>query len=198
MKPEIEAKFANVDVENLRETLHQLGATLEQPMRLMRRVLIEEPHHREERSFLRIRDEGDKVTLTYKRKSLTEEDTVDSTHELETTVGDFETTVDIFAAAGWDYITYQETRRETWQLEGVEVVIDEWPWIEPVAEVEGESEEAVRRTAEALGFEWSDAFFSSIDSVYAETYPGMSARGIIDIKEARLDDPVPKKFGPHK
>lgn len=198
MKPEIEAKFANVDVEKLRETLHQLGATLEQPMRLMRRVLIEEPHHREERSFLRIRDEGDKVTLTYKRKSLTEEDTVDSTHELETTVGDFETTVDIFAAAGWEYITYQETRRETWQLEGVEVVIDEWPWIEPVAEVEGESEEVVRRTTEALGFEWSDAFFSSIDSVYLETYPQMSVRGIIDIKEARLDDPAPKEFGPHK
>lgn len=198
MKPEIEAKFANVDVEKLRDTLRQLGATLEQPMRLMRRVLIEEPHHKAERSFLRIRDEGDKVTLTYKRKSLAQEDTVDSTHELETTVGDFETTVDIFAAAGWDYITYQETRRETWRLEGVEVVIDEWPWIAPVAEVEGGSEDAVRSTSEALGFKWSDAFFSSIDSVYLETYPQMSARGIIDIKEARLDDPVPKEFELYK
>src|SRR5690606_13995375 len=100
--------------------------------------LIEEPHHVVDRSFLRIRDEGDRVTLTFKRRLKPDNaSTVDSTHELETTVGDFDTTVKIFEEAGWKYTTYQESRRETWHLGDIELVIDEWPWIKPYIEIEG-------------------------------------------------------------
>ena len=67
MQTEIEAKFPNVDFEKIRAQLKQLGASLEQPMRHMRRAIIETPSMRENNSFVRVRDEGDKVTLTYKQ-----------------------------------------------------------------------------------------------------------------------------------
>src|SRR5690606_29061918 len=103
MNAEIEVKFINIDIDKMRERLKSIGAELEQPMRLMRRALIEEPHHRADNSFLRIRDEGDKTTLTLKRKTKPDnETTIDSTHELETTVGDFDTTIQIFSEAGWN------------------------------------------------------------------------------------------------
>lgn len=195
MKSEIEVKFLDIDIEDIRGRLKNAGAELEHPMRLMKRALIEEECHVKDNSFIRIRDEGDKVTLTYKRRSLVDEETtIDSTKELETTVGDFDTTVEIFAEAGWQYITLQESKRETWHLDGAEVVIDEWPWIKPYIEIEADTEEIVRSVAATLGFDWADAKFGSVDVIYQRDFPHMSIRGIIDVKEARFGDPVPEKF----
>ena len=195
MKSEIEVKFLDVDIEDIRQRLRTAGAELEQPMRLMKRALIEEPHHVKENSFIRIRDEGDKTTLAFKRRSLPDETTtIDSTKEIETTVGDFDTTVEIFAEAGWQYITLQESRRETWHLDSAEVVIDEWPWIQPYIEIEADSEAIVRAVAGKLGFDWSEAVFGSVDVIYQRDFPNMSVRGIIDVKDARFGDPIPATF----
>jgi adenylate cyclase class 2 len=195
MNKEIEVKFLDVSIDDIRDRLKKASATLEHPMRHMKRALIEEEHHVKENSFIRIRDEGDKTTLTFKRRTLPDEKTtIDSTEELETTVGDFETAIRIFAEAGWHYITLQESRRETWHLQGAEVVIDEWPWIQPYIEIEAQTEEIVRRVAATLGFDWEDAVFGSVDVIYSRDFPKMSVRGIIDIKEARFGDPVPNEF----
>lgn len=195
MQSEIEVKFVDVTIEEIRSRLKEAGATLEHPMRLMKRALIEEPHHVVENSFIRIRDEGDKTTLAFKRRSLSDETTtIDSTKEIETTVGDFDTTVEIFAEAGWQYITMQESRRETWKLDKAEVVIDEWPWIKPYIEIEAETAEIVRSVAGKLGFDWKDAVFGSVDIIYQRDFPKMSVRGIIDVKYARFGDPVPDIF----
>ena len=195
MQTEIEAKFLDVSIDGIRAQLQQLGAELKVPMRHMRRALIEEAHHAAENSFIRIRDEGDKITLTFKRRLEGDEvATITSTQELETTVGDFDTTVKIFAEAGWNYITYQESRRETWMLDDVEIVIDEWPWIRPYIEIEADSEQKVEQTAEKLGLLWADAVFGSVDVIYSRDYPDMKVRGVIDVKEVRFDDPVPAEF----
>lgn len=197
MQSEIEVKFLDVDIDEVRERLESIGATLEHPMRDMRRALIEESHHAADNSFIRIRDEGDKTTLTFKRRTKSDkETTIDSTHELETTVGDFETAVNIFAEAGWKYITYQESRRETWHYGDVEIVIDEWPWIKPYIEIEGPSEDALRRVAAELGFDWNDAVFGSVDVIYQRDFPKMTVRGVIDIEEVRFNQPVPEVFAP--
>jgi len=197
MQAEIEAKFLDVSIDDVRDRLKRASATLVQPMRDMRRALIEEEHHVVDNSFIRIRDEGDKTTLTFKRRTTSDEETtIDSTHELETTIGDFDTAVNIFKEAGWEYTTFQESRRETWQLDGVEVVIDEWPWIAPYIEIEGTTAEAVRAAAEKLGFDWEDAAFGSVDIIYQRDFPNMTVRGVIDIKEVRFGDSVPKEFAP--
>ena len=193
MKTEIEVKFVDVDINDVRERLKNAGAELEQPMRLMRRVLIEEPHHKAARSYIRVRDEGDKVTITFKQRK--GKDSLTNTTEIETTVGDFDTMVELLKAAGWDYSTYQESKRETWQYKDVEVVIDEWPWINPYIEIEGESEHEVKSAAAELGFDWNDAMFGSVDVIYNRDYPHMTVRGIIDIKEGHFGDPVPDQFG---
>lgn len=195
MEAEIEVKFLDVVVDDIRDRLTKAGAVLEHPLRLMRRALIEEPHHVVENSFIRIRDEGDKVTLAFKRRSLPDEQTtINSTKEIETTVGDFDKTVTIFSEAGWQYITMQESKRETWRLDDAEVVIDEWPWIQPYIEIEAASEAIVQKVAETLGFDWKDAEFGSVDIIYQRDFPHMSVRGIIDVKDARFNDPVPPQF----
>lgn len=196
MNAKIEVKFVDVDIDDIRQRLEEAGAELEQPMRDMKRALIEEEHHAAENMFIRIRDEGDKVTLCLKKKTKSlEASTIDSTYEIETTIGDFDTAVELFKVAGWHYITYQESRRETWRYGDVEVVIDEWPWIQPYIEIEGASEEAVKQAAADLGFDWTEAMFGSVDIIYTRDYPDMTVRGVIDIREARFGDPVPAEFG---
>jgi adenylate cyclase class 2 len=195
MKAEIEVKFLDIDIEDVRRRLEKAGATLEQPMRLMRRVLIEEPHHAKEDSYIRIRDEGNRATLTFKRRSSPDgKGSINDTEEIETTVGDFDTAVSIFSEAGWHYVSNQESKRETWRLDGAEVVIDQWPWINPYIEIEAETEEIVRRVADALGFDWKNAVFGSANVIFKRDYPNMSVRGIVDIKEGHFGDPVPKEF----
>ena len=195
MKTEIEVKFVNIDIDALRQKLNDVGAVLEQPMRLMRRVLIEQPEHEAKHSFIRIRDEGDKTTLCFKRRDHSDSKAIDDTKEIEVGVSDFDTTVEIFRQAGWPPKTYQETRRETWRLTDTEVVIDEWPWIPPQVEIEGTDEQAVRTVAEQLGFDWNEARLGHIDHIYQEYYtfaPGF--RGVIDLPEVRFDDALPTQM----
>lgn len=197
MKTEIEVKFVDVDVEKIRQALKSAGGFLEQPMRLMRRALIEEPHHRAEHSFIRIRDQGDKVTLTFKRRSDPEMLTADSVKEIEVEVSDFDDTVTLFSEAGWHYMTFQENRRETWQLDGTEVVIDEWPWLNPYIEIEGESEAAIKKVAGKLGLDWKEVEYGHIDDVYEYQYEFKGGiRGVIDLPAVRFEDPLPRQFVP--
>ena len=68
MQQEIEAKFLYINHDDMRARLKRAGAQLEQPMRVMRRVVIDHEDHRMQGgdSWIRVRDEGNKVTLTYK------------------------------------------------------------------------------------------------------------------------------------
>lgn len=195
MQAEIEVKFADINVGEIRRLLAAAGATCQQPMRLMKRALIEEPHHAAEHSFVRVRDEGDKVTLTFKRRADPKASTIDSVKELEVEVSDFDKTVQIFAEAGWKYKTFQESRRETWTLDGTEVVIDEWPWLKPYIEIEGESEAALKTAAEKLGLNWRNVIFGHIDALYEREYEFIDGvRGVIDLPEVRFDNPLPRQF----
>jgi adenylate cyclase, class 2 len=199
MKTELEAKFADIDIEEIRGALKSVGAVCEQPMRLMRRALIEEPHHAKEYAFIRIRDEGDKVTLAFKRRKDPYDPGIDGVKEVEVEVSDFDDTLTIFSEAGWHYITFQESKRETWKLGDVEVVIDEWPWLEPYIEVEGETEGAIRMVAEKLGLAWKDAQFVNVDVLYNKKYEFASGfRGVIDVPEARFGAPLPPQFIPRR
>jgi adenylate cyclase class 2 len=194
VQTEIEAKFLNVDFDEVRAKLTELGAVLEEPMRLMRRVIIEPDFIKErgENALLRLRDEGDKITLTWKEfrnQSLT------GAFERSVTVSNFDETVEILKAAGLEYRSYQESKRETWKLDEVEIVLDEWPWINPYIEIEGPTEASVETTAEKLGFDWKDAVFGSADAIYKIEYPHLKNRGVIDIKEVRFEDPVPEQLG---
>ena len=189
MKTEIEVKFLNVDFTQLREKLTQLGATCEQPMRLMRRAIIEPPHLAEKDAFVRVRDEGDKVTLTYKQ--FDDHDAFSGVQEIETVVGDFDATVALLEKAGLPHKSLQESRRETWRRGEVEVVLDEWPWLLPYVEIEGHSEEAVQNVAHELGFDWGNAVFGSVTVAYQVQYPEGDSRKLITLPEVLFEAPVP-------
>lgn len=189
MQSEIEAKFLNVQHDEIRAKLTELGATCVQPMRLMRRVTIENDRLVEKNAFVRVRDEGDRVTMTYKQfDSLS----VDGAKEIEIVVSDFDTAVQLLDAAGLPSQSFQESKRETWQLGEVEIVLDEWPWLKPYIEIEAGSEVLVQDTAKRLGFDWSEAAFGDVMVAYRAEYPHLQPPSTVGrVESVKFGDPVP-------
>jgi len=188
MKTEIEVKFLNVDFEEVRETLRTLGATRVYAMRDMRRSIVETPAMEAKNAFVRVRDEGDTVTLTYKQ---VDEDSLSGVKEIEVEVSDFEATIALLDQCGLPQKSFQESRRETWHFNGVEVVMDEWPWLNPYIEIEGDSEEDVKKVAEQLGFRWSEAVFGRVTSAYQKQYPKGQANKLVTLPRVAFDSVVP-------
>jgi adenylate cyclase class 2 len=190
MQSEIEVKFLNVNFDEVRANLTALGAECEQPMRLMRRVTIENPELVSKDAFVRVRDEGDKVTMTYKQFS---ELSVDGAKEVEITVSDFEKTVAFLNAVGLPHQSFQESKRETWRKGSTEIVLDEWPWLKPYIEIEGESEADLKEIALQLGFSWDIAVFGDVMAAYRAEYPHLTEKDTVGrIPQVRFGDPLPE------
>lgn len=102
-------------------------------------------------------------------------DRIEDQKEICLTVDSFEQAEALLAALGCRRKAYQETKRELWTLDGVEIMIDEWPFLDPFVEIEGTSEEAVKSVAEKLGFDYAQAIFGAVDVVYMRKYPHLTA-----------------------
>lgn len=189
MEIEIEAKFLDVNAGALRTALEKAGATLVHEERLMRRKNFDHTDSRLEKigGWIRVRDEGDKTTLTYKQLS---NRTIEGTKEIEVVVNDFDKTTDFLLAIGMDNKSYQETKRERWELDGVEVTIDTWPWIPTFVELEGKSEGKLKNVAEKLGLSWVNAMHGSVETAYQAVYSVSEAE--VDSWETITFTPVPE------
>lgn len=168
MKIEFEATFTNIDKDEIRNRLKKAGAVLERPEFLQKRVTFNFPiGHENKNGWLRVRDEGDKITMIIK---IIDGEKIENQKEIGLTVDDFSEAVEMLETIGCRKKSYQETKRELWTLDGVEIMMDEWPFLEPLVEIEGRSEEAVRNVSEKLGFDYTQAFFGCVSPLYAKKY----------------------------
>ncbi|HVX58594.1 MAG TPA: CYTH domain-containing protein [Candidatus Saccharimonadales bacterium] len=169
MQTEIEAKFLDVDHDELRRKLASLGAELVLPERQMRRKNFDYPDGRLEKvgGWVRIRDEGDKVTMSYKQLN---DRTLHGTKEVGIIVDDFDRSCQLVKAIGLEQNSYQETRRESWRLDGADIELDTWPWVKPYIEIEAPSEDRMKEVCGKLGLDLKDAVHGSVEVVYLAEY----------------------------
>ncbi len=192
METEFEIKFLNVNIDEIRRRLQGAGAKLVEPMRLMRRMIIKNQEMADQRAFLRVRDEGDKTTLTYKKFN---DNAIDGAKETEIIVSDFDKTAELLLThIGIPLISYQESKRETWVLDNVEIVIDVWPWIKPYIEIEGKSEQEVQDVTTKLGFDWAQGAYGSVATAYIAEYPHLTEEIIFAISECKFENQPPEVF----
>lgn len=193
MNTEIEVKFLHINHEEIRNRLTSIGFECVAPMRLMRRAIIDYTDRRLQvgtpNSYIRVRDEGDKVTLTYKQfASLS----IDGAKEVEVVTSSFEDTIRIFTQVGLEVASLQESKRETWKNETCEVVLDEWPWLDPYIEIEAATEIGVREVASKLGLDWSVAKFGDVMVAYRDQYPYLDETQTVGkVPEVLFDAPLP-------
>lgn len=170
MEQEIEAKFLNVNHDEIRAKLKELGAVCEVPMKLVRRTVLDYPDRRlqKEGAWIRLREELDgSIELMLKKVASNE---LGQTFEQPVTVTDYDAAQKFLTAIGMDIKAEEESKRELWQLGDIEIMLDEWPWVNPYIEIEAPSEEKVKDLASQLGFSWESACFGSVIPVYTEKY----------------------------
>lgn len=169
---EIEAKFLDVDPVEIQKKLAAIGAEKVGEYFYRRRV-FDYPDWRLDKahSWLRIRDEGDRVTLGFKQRIGADRhdgSTSDTgMEELEVVVSDFDTTAALLFRLGFIEKHYAENRRIRWKKGAVEFDIDTWPELPTYLEIEAPIWEQVDAAIRELGFDPADKKIFSTNQIYA-------------------------------
>jgi adenylate cyclase class 2 len=175
MPVEFEAKVLGIEPDEVVGAIlvlggHRLGD------RLMRRYAYDVEVGDKSR-WIRLRDSGDEVTLTVKEIA---HDGIDGTAETEVVVGDFETTNALLGRIGFKPKSYQENRRESFELQGAQLEIDRWPLIPPYLEIEGQSRDHVIEVAAALNIPEEQLTGENTTRIYARH--GIDLSSIRDLR----------------
>ncbi len=190
MKTEFEIVFTNISKNEILEKIKKLWWKCIMPNFLMKRVVFNNPLDKT-RSYLRIRDEWDKITCTFKDIAKWKLD-INSIKELETNVKDFDISVNIFRKLLWKEKSYEENYRETWEINGeVEIMIDIWPWLNPYIEIEARNEELVKKYSKLLWFEYKKGIFWTSFTIYGKEL-GIDLETMLSLKKITFDN-IPKK-----
>jgi adenylate cyclase class 2 len=175
MKIEYEVKILDIDVDEIAKKLKKLGARKVSEKILRRYTYDFTP--RKENSWIRLRDEGDKVTLAIKE---IHDDSVEGTHEHEVGVSSFAETNELLNLLGYRHKQYQENKRVSYTIGDTHIEIDYWPQIPPYLEIEGSSKEEVEKIVSKLGFEMSGT--TSINTMEVYRKYGIDLQKIRDLR----------------
>ncbi|MES2668518.1 MAG: CYTH domain-containing protein [Patescibacteria group bacterium] len=174
---EFEVKIPNIDKDAVRQRLISAGAVQQESVHTLRNVALFLPSgHEIQGGWLRVRDEGKEIAMSLK---IIGSEKIENQKEFRFVVKDFDEALEFLELIGSKKKSFQEKNREIWILDECEVVIDEWPFLEPLIEVEGPSESAVIKSVEKLGYDYSKTRVCSTSVLYAEKY-GVSEKEVND------------------
>lgn len=166
MVKEIEAKFFIEDKDTMRKNLKELQLNLLKEEFLMKRKCFHsnEVGHK----WMRVRDEGDKITMTFKEVT---SNGINGVEEVEIEVSNFTNACELLKKTNFFEVAYQESLREIWKNDEVEIVIDTWPFLQSYIEIEAETEEIVKKYSKLLNFDFEkDVSFGGVGILYSKTY----------------------------
>ena len=163
MAKEYEVKILDIDVEEIEKKLLELGAKKheEKFFRIYSYKVDDSSTNVEE--HVRLRDEGNKITLAYKKKVNFD---IDGTEEIEFEVSSFEKAYEFLSKFTFDGTYYQEKKRYDYVLGDIVFSIDSWPKIPTFLEVESTYEEKVVEGLKLLGLVGKDVGNLSMVKVY--------------------------------
>jgi adenylate cyclase class 2 len=157
MNLEIECRFLEIDKDALIKKLRELGARDFGEAMLEETIMYNaEGTWKDDNRIIRLRKKGHQVKLSYKEHRA---HTIDGTHEIEFEVSDKSKAEALFTAIGFPAFRYQQKKRHTFEYGGVMFDIDTWPKIPTYVELEGKSEDELKKMAAIVGYQWKDAVF---------------------------------------
>jgi len=176
MNTEIEERVLEIDKDKVIAKLEELGAKKIGDWHQKRYVYDFIP--KRENEWIRLRTNGKETTLTYKN---IESKDISGTKELEIVVSDFEETNQLLKIMGYTPRSFQENLRTRYYLDHIEIDIDTWPLIPTYLEIEGNSEEGVKRIEKLLELNESKVTTMNCQDIYLEEY-GIDINQIEELK----------------
>jgi adenylate cyclase class 2 len=189
---ENEVKFLNIDPEKIESKLKEIGAEKIFDKIYKRRVFdYPDLSLNEKGAYLRLRDEGDKITFTFKQrlgiKSHDGTQNDEGMEEIEVNVSDFEKTAELVLKLGLFEKFYEENRRIRYKLRNIEFDIDFWPLLNPYLEIEAPTWQDVDEGIKLLNLDPKDKKIFSTFQVYQ-----LSGINELDYKILTLDKAIKK------
>lgn len=184
---EIEVKFLDIDADQMEKKFLEIGAKKEFD-RVYKIKVFDYPDLRldNDHSWVRLRDEGDKVTLTFKKR-LGAKDGVkndDGMLEHEIVVSDFGQTAKILESIGLSLKFYEEKRRIRYFLDDIEFDIDYCPALKPYLEIETDDWAKIDKAISLLGLDPKDKKMYSTMQIYKQN--GIDEHDYIEMTFDRL------------
>jgi len=160
---EYEAKILHINTAQFVQQVESLGARKTGSYHFRRYVFDTIPA--QANKWVRLRTDGSHTTITCKEIV---NNAIDGTIEKEVVVDDFDRALDVLVALGLKPRGYQENRREEYMLDGVQITVDSWPFLDDYAEIEGGSSDQVTAMITKLGYSPNDAVYKNTDELYKE------------------------------
>ena len=146
MPIEYEYQFRNYDKVKLIQDMKQLGA--KKKGEYLFRVNVFEHPNKIKDTYIRVRDEGFRITMTYKYQPLNK-----FADENEIIIDDFEEAIMILNNIGCKTKHYYEKIREIWTLGNCEIVFDTVPCNPEIMEVEANKKKDLLNLIKKLDLE---------------------------------------------
>ncbi len=181
---EIEARFLEIDIEDMRKKLKALKAKKVHPMMVYRRYIfsLQNPS---EKGYARVRQEASGITMTIKKYGANK---YASEFEVALDNTTLEEARDFMLGAGFTQKAYHETLREKYKLPSVnEIVIDVIPGLPPYVEIEAPSEAKMIAICEKLGLSMENAKYGAYGKQFEEYYGIPQAVADNDVAEMRFE-----------
>lgn len=151
---EMEIKFCLNDLASFEQRLRSIGASMIQPRTFETNLRFDTPKLELTKSHQVLRLRKDQACyLTYKGPA-TYGKTVSIRKEVEVEVSNFEDTEALLTAIGYQVSVRYEKWRTKYQLNGLEIDLDEMPFGKFI-EIEGVEPESIERMAHTLGMDWN-------------------------------------------
>jgi adenylate cyclase, class 2 len=166
---EIEIKILNINVEEIKKKLLDLGAK-EIFNGEVHAILLDFPDKRMINAdrFIRVRKVGNQTELCYKGEK--EKDSqFKSREEIEVNTNDFETTLKIFKKIGLKEFHEGRKRRESYKINNTRFEIDSWANIPAFLEIESNDKNKIKEYVEKLGYTMENTTtisFHEIEEMY--------------------------------
>ncbi len=177
---EIEAKFYLRHLEDIRKRVIAHDALLKTGRLLERNLRFDTPERElaGKKHVLRLRQDN-RATLTFKRPH----GQVETREEFEIELDDFESGRKILEALGYTVITLYEKYRETYQIDLIQVMLDELPF-GCFVEIEGPSLESIRQMSDQLELPWE----RRVQASYLELFDRIRHPLEIDFEEITFEN----------
>ncbi len=176
---ETEIKILGINAEEVEAKLKELNAEKTFDGLLKVRYL-DTPNNeiRDRGDLLRIRDfTGDFVEICYKSNKR-EENGCKVYDEVHLKADDFNEATQMFDKLGFKVSTYYEKKRKVFKLDNAEIVIDQYPKIEPFIEIEAEDSAQIEELIKKLGLEDNERSSETINGLLKSKYPDIELNNL--------------------
>jgi adenylate cyclase class IV len=162
MPKEYEYRFNNYNKKDLIHKLKELGAKYFGTYKF--RVIVFTDHNNSEK-YIRVRDEGHRVTMTVKN-NLTDKFPIEN----EVIINDFDEGINILMSVGCKKKYYYEKYREIWNYKNSEIIFDMNPGIPELMEVESSTKKELDILCKKLDLNISNYQGFSNNQLYLDLF----------------------------